>query len=321
MSQHIDSDWYEQVRQLLAQDEAVKPPKKRKKDWDEALVAASEKELEERDEKANDRDWLYIEQRREVYSTVKLAWDIVERSGVVGLVEQWRIEDGLITNRGGRRRKVSIHAALTLWLLLAIQREAQHFQDMGRKIAFGLTPAIWELLGLTEEKFDLKNRGQRRKIRERWSDRVWYTIWVTRETMEPYPEIRLKERYTVGEWLDLVPGGELDVDDDEETAAFREKRRARGRSSRTASSGPALNSWTPRRSLRGTGRWPSTVPRSRCRNAGTQVASASKTGPFQRTHSWPRLLWPAGTTRRLLTTTVSDRTCGVARLLGVSKRP
>lgn len=152
----------------------------------------------------------------------------MERSGVVGLVQQWRIEDGLITNRGGRPRKVSIHAALTLWLLLAIQREAQHFQDMGRKIAFGLTPAIWDLLGLTEEKFDLKNRRQRRRIRERWADRVWYTIWVTRETMEPYPEIRLKERYTVGEWIDLVPGGELDVEDDEETVAFREKRRARG---------------------------------------------------------------------------------------------
>lgn len=65
-------------------------------------------------------------------------------------------------------------------------------------------------------------------MRKRWADRVWYTLWVTRETMEPYPEIRLKERYTVGEWIDLVPGGQLDVDDDEETAAFREKRRARG---------------------------------------------------------------------------------------------
>lgn len=228
MSQHIDSDWYEQVRQHLAKDEAVKLSKKRKKDWDEALTAPTEEEFEAREEKSTDRDWLYIEQRREVYSTVKLAWDIVERSGVVGLVEQWRIEDGLITNRGGRPRKVSIHAALTLWILLAIQRQAQHFQDMGRKIAFGLTPAIWELLGLTEEKFDLKNRRQRRKICERWADRVWYTIWVTRETMEPYPEIRLRERYTVGEWIDLVPGGELDVEGDEETVAFREKRRARG---------------------------------------------------------------------------------------------
>ena len=227
MSQH-ESDWYEQVRQHWAKADATKPSKGRKKAWVEALVAPSETELEAREEKAKDRDWLYIEQRREVYSTVKLAWDIVDRSGVVGLVEQWRVEDGLITNRGGRRLKVSIHAALTLWLLLAIQREAQHFQDMGRKIAFGLTPAIWDLLGLKEEKFDVNNRRQRRKIRERWADRVWYTIWVTRETMEPYPEIRLRERYTVGEWLDLVPGGQLDVNDDEETAAFREKRRARG---------------------------------------------------------------------------------------------
>lgn len=227
MSQH-ESDWYEQVRQHWAKADATKPSKKRKKAWDEALVAPSEKELEEREEKAKDRDWLYIEQRREVYSTVKMAWDIVERSGVVDLVKQWRIEDGLITNRGGRPRIVSIHAALTLWLLLAIQRQAQHFQDMGRTIAFGLTPAIWSLLGLEEEEFDVKDKCQRREIRERWADRVWYTLWVTRETMEPYPEIRLRERYTVGEWLDLVPGGELDVEDDEETVAFREKRRARG---------------------------------------------------------------------------------------------
>ena len=184
MSQH-ESDWYEQVHQHWAKADATKPSKKRKKAWDEALVAPSEKELEEREEKAKDRDWLYIEQRREVYSTVKMAWDIVERSGVVDLVKQWRIEDGLITNRGGRPRKVSIHAALTLWLLLAIQRQAQHFQDMGRTIAFGLTPAIWSLLGLEEEEFDVKDKRQRREIRERWADRVWYTIWVTRETMEP----------------------------------------------------------------------------------------------------------------------------------------
>lgn len=171
MSQH-ESDWYEQVRQHWAKADATKPSKGRKKARDEALVAPSETELEAREEKAKDRDWLYIEQRREVYSTVKLAWDIVDRSGVVGLVEQWRVEDGLITNRGGRRLKVSIHAALTLWLLLAIQRQAQHFQDMGRTIAFGLTPAIWSLLGLEEEEFDVKDKRERRKVRKRWADRV-----------------------------------------------------------------------------------------------------------------------------------------------------
>ncbi|MCT1683816.1 hypothetical protein M3A74_03170 [Corynebacterium appendicis] len=46
--------------------------------------------------------------------------------------------------------------------------------------------------------------------------------------MEPYPEVRLKERYTVSELMDLVPGGALDVNDDEERAAFRSARRARG---------------------------------------------------------------------------------------------
>lgn len=228
MSQHIASDWYEQVLQHRAKAEAATPSKKRKKDWDEALVAPSEKELEAREEKAKDRDWQYIEQRREVYSTVKRAWNIVERSGVVELVEQWRIEDGLVTNKGGRPRAVSIHAALALWLLRAIQREAQHFQDMGRVVAFGLTSRIWDLLGLTEEPFDDKDRRQRRKVRKLWADRIWETMWVVRETMEPYPEVRLKERYTVGEWMDLVPGGALDVNDDEERAAFRSARRARG---------------------------------------------------------------------------------------------
>lgn len=227
MLQH-ESDWYEQVLQHRAKAEAATPSKKRKKDWDEALVAPSEKELEAREEKAKDRDWQFIEQRREVYSTVKRAWDIVERSGVVELVEQWRIEDGLVTNKGGRPRAVSIHAALALWLLRAIQREAQHFQDMGRVVAFGLTPRIWDLLGLTEEPFDDKDRRQRRKVRKLWADRIWETMWVVRETMEPYPEVRLKERYTVGEWMDLVPGGALDVNDDEERAAFRSARRARG---------------------------------------------------------------------------------------------
>lgn len=228
MSQHHENDWMAQVRQHWAKANATKPSKRRKKEWDLALTEPSEKELEEREEKASDRDWLYIEQRREVYSTVKLAWDIVERSGVVELVEQWRIEDGLATNKGGRPRAVSIHAALALWLLRAIQREAQHFQDMGRVVAFGLTSAIWDLLGLAEEPFDAKDRRQRRKVRKLWADRIWETMWVIRQTMEPYPEVRLKERYTVGEWMDLVPGGALDVNDNEERAAFRSARRARG---------------------------------------------------------------------------------------------
>ena len=228
MSQHIASDWYEQVRQHWAKAEATAPSKKRKKAWDEALVAPSETELEAREEKSRDRDVLFIEQRREVYSTVKMAWDIVDRSGVVGLVEQWRVEDGLITTKGGRPRLVSIHAALTLWTLRAIQREAQHFQDMGRVVAFGLTPAIWDLLGLAEEQFDVKDKRQRRKVRKLWAGRIWETMWVVRETMEPYPEVRLKKRYTVGESMDLVPGGVLDVNDDEERAASRSARRARG---------------------------------------------------------------------------------------------
>ena len=83
MLQH-ESDWYEQVRRHRAKAEAATPSKKRKKDWDEALVAPSEKELEAREEKAKDRDWLYIEQRREVYSTVKLAWDDDAGGGEVG---------------------------------------------------------------------------------------------------------------------------------------------------------------------------------------------------------------------------------------------
>lgn len=83
MSQHYESEWLAQVRQHWAKADATKSSKGRKKAWDEALVAPSETELEAREEKAKDRDWLYIEQRREVYSTVKLAWDIVDRSGVV----------------------------------------------------------------------------------------------------------------------------------------------------------------------------------------------------------------------------------------------
>ena len=50
MSQHIASDWYEQVRQHWAKAEATAPSKKRKKAWDEALVAPSETELEAREE-------------------------------------------------------------------------------------------------------------------------------------------------------------------------------------------------------------------------------------------------------------------------------
>lgn len=72
MSQNHESEWLAQVRQHWAKAEAAKRPKKRnKKSWDLALAEPSEKELEARQDKATDRDWLYIEQRREIYSTVK----------------------------------------------------------------------------------------------------------------------------------------------------------------------------------------------------------------------------------------------------------
>ena len=47
MSQHYESEWLAQVRQHWAKADATKSSKGRKKAWDEALVAPSEKELEE----------------------------------------------------------------------------------------------------------------------------------------------------------------------------------------------------------------------------------------------------------------------------------
>ncbi len=228
MSDHLDSNWYREYLAKRGEKDGDAKTTRAKKEWDEALTELTPEEKKQREKEADDRDFVYLESPKEVFSVVRRAWKLVETSGVVDLVQRWRVEDGLRTNKGGRKRIVSIHVALTLWVLLAMRRKSQHFQEMGRILAFGLTPAMWDMFSLKEIPFDPRSKRQRRKVRKKWSSRVWETLWVVRQTMEPYPEIRLKKRYTVGEWFDLVPGGVLDVDDDEEKKAWREVRKSRG---------------------------------------------------------------------------------------------
>ena len=56
-------------------------------------------------------------QTQENFSQLKYAADLVDASGVVELVEKWRIEDGLQVGRGGRKPYVTIRTAIVLSLI------------------------------------------------------------------------------------------------------------------------------------------------------------------------------------------------------------
>ena len=118
MSDHLDSNWYREYLAKRGEKDGDAKTTRAKKEWDEALTALTPEEKKQREKEADDRDFVYLESPKEVFSVVRQAWKLVETSGVVDLVQRWRVEDGLRANKGGRKRIVSIHVALTLWVLL-----------------------------------------------------------------------------------------------------------------------------------------------------------------------------------------------------------
>lgn len=79
-------------------------------------------------------------QTQENFSQLKYATDLVDASGVVELVENWRIEDGLQKGRGGRPSYVTTRTAIVLWVHMALTKRPQLVARMSEVVAFGMKP-------------------------------------------------------------------------------------------------------------------------------------------------------------------------------------
>ena len=107
---------------------------------------------------------------------------------MVELVENWRIEDGLQTGRGGRPQYVTIRTAIVLWVHMALTKRPQLVARMSEVVAFGMKPYMRDYFSLVNENVDLSTRDGRMDYNNDWYHRIWRALERVRATMEPYPE-------------------------------------------------------------------------------------------------------------------------------------
>lgn len=123
---------------------------------------------------------------------------------MVELVENWRIEDGLQTGRGGRPQYVTIRTAIVLWVHVALTKRPQLVARMSEVVAFGMKPYMRDYFSLVNENVDLSIRDGRMDYNNDWYHRIWRALERVRATMEPYPSVSRHGRHTVDEWLEFM---------------------------------------------------------------------------------------------------------------------
>lgn len=132
---------------------------------------------------------------------VKRTAHIVDTSGVIDMIDGWRVADGYDANKGGRPRIVPLRTALIIMLALGLQGTPQHVTRGRDILCEQTTKAAWELLDLPTESFDERNTMTQRK---RWYDRLWYSIHKILDVVDPYPELSYVYRYTKEEYAAIV---------------------------------------------------------------------------------------------------------------------
>lgn len=106
-----------------------------------------------------------------------------DTSGVVELVENWRIEDGLQTGRGGRPQYVTIRTAIVLWVHMALTKRPQLVARMSEVVAFGMKPYMRDYFSLVNENVDPSTRDGRMDYNNDWYHRIWRALERVRATI------------------------------------------------------------------------------------------------------------------------------------------
>lgn len=126
---------------------------------------------------------------------------IVDSSGVMDMIEKWRIVDGYDKNKGGRPRYIPLRSALIIMLVLGIQSQPHHITRGRDILCYQTTKNAWDALGLPVD--DFKNRQDHLES-SRWYDRLWKSVHVILDVFNPYPEASFKRRYSKDEYEELA---------------------------------------------------------------------------------------------------------------------
>ena len=75
MSDHLDYNWYREYLAKRGEKDGDAKTTRAKKEWDEALTELTPEEKKQREKEADDRDFVYLESPKEVFSVVRRAWN------------------------------------------------------------------------------------------------------------------------------------------------------------------------------------------------------------------------------------------------------
>lgn len=130
-------------------------------------------------------------------SLVRKTATIVDTSGVVDMISQWRVDDGFDKSKGGRPRIVSDRTAIILMLVLGIQSSALHVTRARDILCHQTTQNAWEELELPAHEFDTR---EEHLDTQRWYNRVWHAVHRVMDVMDPYPELNHWKRLEKSEY-------------------------------------------------------------------------------------------------------------------------
>lgn len=118
---------------------------------------------------------------------------IVRNSGVLELIESWRIADGYDKKKGGRPALFSHEAVLTLMSIVVIENEALLLTNAANIVCLRANNDVLRKLGLPRrDQHDYSTQAGRHAVYNTLS-RTWKTI---EQTMNCFPHIKLNKRIT-----------------------------------------------------------------------------------------------------------------------------
>ncbi len=136
-------------------------------------------------------------------TTFNLAVQVVDRSGVAALLDEYRREDSAGRWAGGRPLAVPRHAALVLMFIVVLERgRSLHATTAAEMAGSRLTADQRERLGLP--------RWSGLESKKVWIDRVLASLDSTFRLIDPYWVANRRERYLKTEWDDIVASRDPD---------------------------------------------------------------------------------------------------------------
>jgi len=152
---------------------------------------------------------MQIENSQVHISQIQVPLTIVDTSGVLDLIQQWREQDkaekeaklGYAPHAGGRPSIITDRTAIALMLAIGVEASPLLVSCATELVTERITEKAWEALGLPKHEF--KKRFTQRETRM-WNHRIWRAIGRVLDVIDPYPETSYYKRMEKSEYAQIV---------------------------------------------------------------------------------------------------------------------